>query len=163
MALDDPALPDLFEAYARSILVQYPELRARWHVTSRGRGRWLTVPKRDDAGFDVVVQAETDGLYPFAGDWHGAPWDAGIGGERDEDLCVRFMGFVRSLLCEDSRLDVAYAGTRPYRWVLTYRTEEGTESETTGSLFFNYFAKRTRRTFQNRHPSSRYQRAASPT
>ena len=65
-------LPLMFERCARQILSGYPELRTQWKDLN-GKGKQLTICKKDETGFDVVVQAETYGLYPFAGDWYGPP------------------------------------------------------------------------------------------
>jgi hypothetical protein len=59
------------------------------------------------------------------------------------------LGFVRSLLCSDSSLQVFYSNGRPYRWVLTYPLEGRRVSDRTGLLVFNYFGRRNVRTFQN--------------
>ena len=145
-------LPLAFEQHASEILASHPELRTKWEATKTG-GRRLTIYKQDESGFDVVVDAETYGLYPYAGDWHGSAWD--LNGNCEE-LCKGFMGFIRSLLCDDSRLKVSYAGSWPYKFVLTYPIEGGFESSETGLFFFDYFGKRTTRIFQNRHLPPRY-------
>lgn len=145
-------LPLVFEQHASEIMASHPGLRAKWEVTKTS-GRRLTIDKQDESGFDVVVDAETNGLYPYAGDWHGPAWD--LNGNCEE-LCQGFMGFIRSLLCDDSRLEVSYAGSRPYKFVLTYPTEGGFESSEPGLFFFDYFGKRTTQIFQNRHLPPRY-------
>ena len=48
------------------------------------------------------------------------------------------LGFVRSLLCSDSSLQVFYSNERPYRWVLSYPFEGRRVSDRTGLLVFNY-------------------------
>ena len=129
------------------ILGRFPEVEVHWDDTRRGRK--LTIYRQEDTGFDVVVEAETYGLYPYAGNWHGAPWDP-----EDEywaELCEEFMGFIFSLLCEDSRLEVRYSGEHPYKWKLIYPVEEASLSETTYTLFFNYFGLKSTRVFQNHH------------
>jgi hypothetical protein len=140
------------EQYASEILLSHPEVRAKWEVTKTG-GKRLTIYKQDESGFDVVVDAETYGLYPYAGDWHGPAWD--LNGDC-EVLCQEFMGFIRSLLCEDSRLEVSYAGAWPYKFVLTFPAEGGLESSETGLFFFKYFGKRSTGIFLNRHLPARY-------
>ena len=79
----------VFEQYASEILLSHPEVRVKWEVTKTG-GKRLTIYKQDESGFDVVVDAETYGLYPYAGDWHGPAWD--LSGDC-EVLCQEFMGF----------------------------------------------------------------------
>ena len=145
-------LPILFERYARGILDEYTTIQAKWDSTNQG-GRRLTIFKVDESGFDIMVDAETYGLIPYAGDWHGPAWESSVG---TKDLCEQFMGFVRSLLCADSTLEVRYAGTWAFQWILTYPTEGGFESYETGIFFYNYFGKRRSRILQNQHLPPRY-------
>lgn len=144
------SLPETFEKYSRPLLANHPEIAVRWESHNKD-GRRLTIAKQGDSGFDVVVEAETYGLYPFAGDWHGPAWEMVSKDETRQSLCTEFMGFVRSLLCADSSLEVLYAGSKPYKWILTYPTEQEKESLTTGLLFFNVFARKSRCVFQNHH------------
>ena len=60
-------LPMVSEQYASEILARHPEVRVKWEVTKSG-GRRLMIYKQDESGFDVVVDAETHGLYPYAGE-----------------------------------------------------------------------------------------------
>lgn len=130
----------------------------RWENLQGGDKKRLTIFKQRDTGFDVVVECETYGLYPFAGDWHGPAWEPM--NERLDELCDEFMGFVRTLLCMDSKLQVMKAGGKPYKWSLTYRTEDGVETQTTGLFLFNYFGPRSKQVLQNDHLPLRY--AAQP-
>jgi len=111
----------------------------------------LRIPKADDGGFDVTIDCQTYGLYPFAGDWHGAPWDVNTPKMSLDDICRDCLGFVRSLLCADSRLTVSYSNGRPFRWVLTYPVGGRSVNDRVGLLLFNYFGLRTTRGFQNHH------------
>ena len=144
-------LVQIFEDHARSTLSQHPQLLYRWDTISHGRGRRLTILKRDDSGFDVVAEAHSYGLYARAGEWMGPAWDACEPHETAKDLCVQFMDYILSLLSDDGRLEIDYAGARPFRWVVVSRLEK---PHPTHALLFNYFAKRTRRVFQNRQLSS---------
>lgn len=159
-------LPEAFEHHARAILADHPALNARWKTISKGVGRELLIPKRDSTGFDVRVEAELDGLYPFAGAWHGAAWELSPSDTRATDtrtaeLCVEFLGFIRTLLCEESSLRVHYAGRWPFKWELFYETEDGRQSETCGLLLFNYFGRRSVQEFENHHLPRRYAVAAT--
>lgn len=148
-------LPTEFERFAKRLTAQHPELSIKWESIARS-GKRLTIFKKDESGFDVVVEAEPYGLYPYAGDWHGPAWDLISKEETYGELCEQFMGFIRSLLCEDSQLEVRYAGSWPYRWLLTYPTEDGFKTEETGLFIFNYFGARSRRVLQNHHLPPRY-------
>ena len=149
-------LPTIFENYVTEILANLPELEIEWETLNGGDKKRLKIKKSDPSGFDVIAECETYGLYPFAGEWHGPAWELWPGNETLLDLCEQFMGFIRSLLCSDSKLEVKYAGGSPYKWVLTYPTEEGTEFQEIGLFFYNYFGRRTSKVFQNHHLPSRY-------
>lgn len=148
-------LPSEFERYAKRLLAGYPEVSTKWDSLAHD-GKHLTIFRKDESGFDVVVEAYTYGLYPYAGDWHGPAWELVSKEETCGELCEQFMGFVRSLLCEDSQLEVRYAGSWPYKWRLTYPTEDGFKTEETGLFIFNYFGARSQRIFQNHHLPTRY-------
>ncbi len=145
-------LPTVFEHYAKELLAKQPQIQAKWEFTE-DNGKRLTICKLDDLGFDVIVEAKISGLYPYAGDWHGPVWEMGA---NSEELCREFMGFVRSLLCEDSSLEVKYAGSWPYKWILSYPLLSGCESLETGLFLYNYFGRRSSRIFKNRHLPPRY-------
>jgi hypothetical protein len=157
------SIPEVFERQARAVLAEHPELAAQWSVISKGAGRQLFIPKSEPSGFDITVQAETYGLYPFAGDWHGAPWELSPRDRRSiktqiDDLCAEFLGFVRTMLSTDATLYVHYSNDRPYRWVLSYETEIGPDTEECGQIVYNYFGKRRVETLRNRHLPTRYHR-----
>jgi hypothetical protein len=157
-------IPEVFEREARAAFAVHPNLSPRWSVISNGDGRQLLMPRRESSGFDVGVQAETYGLYPFAGEWAGAPWEPAPGDPRPldqqiDDLCVQFLGFIRTLLSVDATFTVHYSAGQPYRWVLEYETELGRESEACGLFIYNYFGKRRVETLQNRHLPGRYHAA----
>ena len=151
-----PALVEAFETRARAVLVGYPQLAHRWEDIDKWRGRRLSIPKAEESGFDVSVAAYPNGLYAYAGPWHSPAWDGCAPGESVDAMCEEFLGFLRTLLCEDAALAVDYAGGSPYRMRLHYQTEQGGESSVTGQLFFNYFGKRSQKFFRNRHLPRRY-------
>jgi hypothetical protein len=142
------SLPDTFFEMAQQITARYPALAHEWTSEPSGK-RTLRFPAASSTGFDVVIQAETYGLYPYAGDWHGAPWDYNTPKMTFAEICEDCLGFVRSLLCSDSSLEVCYSNERPYRWVLIYPLAGQRISDRTGLLLYNYFGRRSARTFQN--------------
>lgn len=150
-------LPTIFEKYAKEVLAESAGIESVWEIRDGGDKRILTIKKENTSGFDVVVECETYGLYPFAGGWHGPAWELFSRDETFLDLSAQFMGFIRSLLCEDSKLEVRYTGEKPYKWILTYPLEEGTEFVETGLIFYNYLGKRSSKVFQNKQLSRRYE------
>jgi hypothetical protein len=143
-------LPETFKLVANALLEQHPHIPVSWEQKGSDGCR-LKISRLSHTGFDVVVEAESYGLYPFAGEWHGGAWELVSKDETEESLCIEMMGFVRSLLCLDSTLEVSFAGGKPYKWTLTYPTTRGTESHTTGLLFYNYFSSRSVRRYANEH------------
>jgi hypothetical protein len=142
------SLPDTFFEMAQRVIANYPALAHQWTCEPSGK-RTLKFPAASATGFDVTIEAETYGLYPYAGDWHGAPWDCSTPRMSFAQIAEDCLGFVRSLLCSDSSLQVFYANERPYRWVLNYPFEGRRVSARTGLLVFNYFGRRSVRAFQN--------------
>lgn len=149
-------LPTYFESYVNKLLSQSPGLSFKWD-NEAGPKKRLTIFKEDETGYDVVVEAETYGLYPYAGDWHGPAWEVNKDEEGFESLCQEFMGFIRSLLCADSKLEVLYAGSKPFKWRLTYPTTDGPEFQEVGLLFFNHFGRRRTKVYRNKHLPKRYE------
>jgi hypothetical protein len=144
----DTSLPDTFLRLGTEVLSKHPRLRHEW-TSSRDGKRTLLIPRADESGFDVRIECETYGLYPFAGEWHGAPWDAPK--TSLDEVCRDCLGFVRSLLCADSRLIVSLTNGRPFRWTLEYPLGGAVVRDRVGLLLFNYFGRRTTHEYQNRH------------
>jgi len=150
------SLSDTFFRVASARLAEYPNLKHQWTGPGKDGKRVLRIPKADDYGFDVAIECESYGLYPFADGWHGAPWDAPHNAKTTNDeVCEDCLGFVRSVLCPDATLTVWYTSGKPYKWILNYPWTNKRANDETGSLFFNYFGRREKRMFQNRHLSSR--------
>ena len=135
-------LPDAFYALATSQLTEHPSLARTWTTPQLDRKLALEIPATSENGFTVRVECETYGLYVYADAWHGAPFECGPITTTPEATAENCLAFVRTLLCEDSNLEVHSSSGRPYRWVLTYSTEHGTESERMGLLVYNYVGRK---------------------
>ena len=149
----DLLIPQTFERLANEALSKERGLIHRWEGSSLRRRR-LVLPRQCEDGFEVAAVAETYGLYAFAEGWHSGAWDTP--GLTPESLVVDFLGFLRTLLSPDARLDVHYAGRTRSKWIMHYRDESGWQADTTGVLIFNYFGKRTVVTLQNTVLPPRY-------
>lgn len=164
-------LPDTFFQVVSARLADHPQLKHQWSGPEKSGKRVLRIPKADDTGFDVTIECEPYGLYPFADGWHGAPWDAPHDAKtRNEAVCEDCLGFLRSVLCADATLTIWHSSGRPYKWILSYPVGGTRASDETGVIFFNYFGKREQRVYQNRHlpprepslqPNNRLQRDAA--
>jgi hypothetical protein len=148
-----PSLPDIFWQLASERLAEHPSLLHQWSGPDSKGKRVLYIPKAEDNGFDVRIECETYGIYPYADGWHGAPWDAP--NSTLDAVCKDCLGFIRSVVSPEAVLTVMYAGTKPYKWILSYPWGETRTHDETGLLFFNYFARRQKRTLQNHHLPAR--------
>ena len=148
-------LPTSFEDFARKKLATSPHISCDWETLNNGDKRRLVIKRQKDNGFDIAVECETYGLYPFAGEWHGPAWDW-FQEESLEEFFEEFMGFIRTLLSKDAMLEVRYSGNKPYKWCLTYETEQGQEKLETGRIFYNYFGSKSTQVFQNDQLPQRY-------
>jgi hypothetical protein len=112
--------------------------------------RWtLRIPRRSEQGFDVGVTCETYGLYPWAGGWHGTPWE--FGPRRTvQETCAACLGLVRRLLTAEARLRILEHGGRPSRWIMELREEgEWRLYEETGVLIYSCVDTRNERIMSN--------------
>jgi hypothetical protein len=142
--------PETFFGMASTALAAHPDLKHEWSNGAMA-SRTLKIPKSDAEGFDVTIVCHSYGLYPYADDWHGAPWDVTTPQTSLNEMCRDCLGFVRSLLCEDSSLTVSYTNGRPYRWVLRYPMGGKAIDDRMGLLLFNPFGRRSIRVFRNKH------------
>jgi hypothetical protein len=66
-------------------------------------------------------------------------------------MCNYALGMIRALLSTDMRLKARCAGGRPYKWGIEQSTPNGwiARDEQMALIFYNYFAARSERVFQN--------------
>jgi hypothetical protein len=133
---------ETFRTAAQSFLDACPRIQYEWHSPLT-----LKIPASSPSGFDVKLVCESYGLYPYAGEWHGAPWDATIW--RSDKLAVTVREFLQSVLSPAGGLRVRYSNGRPYKWTLQYSFEGSTVSEETGRVFFNWLGRRSEKVFRN--------------
>jgi hypothetical protein len=119
----------------------------------------LTIPRRREDGFDVVVEAAQDGLFLFAGDGAHVQFDEILDPQRGsvEDLVDEALGLARDLLSPSMRVRELRAGGRPYRWSIEYYHDSGWHAEhETVLLFWNYLGRRSERLYRNHTLPSRF-------
>jgi hypothetical protein len=63
-----------FKEVAEKVTWDCPSDKCEWTSEPNKPKETLTIHKLDENGFDVRLECESYGLYPFAGGWHGAPW-----------------------------------------------------------------------------------------
>ncbi len=146
------AYADELRSQARSILADHPDMPHHW------RNDGLVFSGSDLDGFEVTLQPDGQGIVVLTGvglheHVEGAPAEA----VRDA------LGLVRDLLSPDMRVRELRAGGRAYRWLLERRElDRWTCESQTGLLFWNYFARRSERVYQNRWLPGRLASAPSP-
>ena len=133
-------------ASASNFLDSAPSLNYSWRTSDSG-AEILSIEPVGESGFPVELVFEEYGVYPYAGDWHGAPWDSGRwDGER---LAKAIEEFLKSVYSADGYLDVYYVSGRPIRLILHHRFEGVWVNDETGLIFFNWFGKRSRQRLSN--------------
>ena len=154
-------MPPLLEAFRllAELRLNADGIAHEWHASYSKAV--LLLPAASQSGFEVRVECETYGLHVYADGWHGTPFEMGAVSSTPEATAENCLGFVRTLLSEDSSLLVTYAGSKPIRWQLRYKTDVGEEQEEVGLLVFNFLAPRTQRTLVNRHLPPRYASSAA--
>lgn len=141
---------ETFKGLAEPVLSRHPQLQFTWDNNPKNDAYTLRILKTSETGFDVGVEVQTYGLYVFAGDWHGATWDINTPNTSVIAMCRSALGYLRALLCNDTRLRVRSAGGRAFKWFLEVATPNGwAVSEEMGLLFFRFFSTRSEQTFQN--------------
>jgi hypothetical protein len=145
-------LIETFSGSAKSFSAQFPFLNARLDAEPKRNRMVLTIPKQNAHGFDVALECETYGLYPTAGDWHGAPWDVTTPGSTEISLVECAFGWMKGALSPTSRLRVLSASGRPYCWKLEYRDGEVWRlAEAVGLPLWRFWGSRSEQVFQNHH------------
>lgn len=105
----------------REIVVSALQTKTSLNIFLKESGRQLELCVRgSDNGFDVGAMVETYGLYPWAGSWHGAPWEP-TAKWPSEALCREFLGLKRRLLSPDGRL----RNGKPASILLELRSTDG--------------------------------------
>ncbi len=151
-------LPEIFLEVARPILARHPALSHALIIHEKRPRVELIIHKQDENGFDVGIISELHGIYPWAGGWHGSPWDATTphaeGNMRQ--TCENCLGFIRTLLSPDARLRVESKGNQPCHWTVELFDGRAWQAQEASRLvIFNFLGKLSETIQQNRHFPSR--------
>ena len=114
----------------------------------------LSFPATASEGFDVELEANSDGLELRCGDMH-TPLNHGP----DPATAVRdALGLIRDLLSPAMRLRELCAGGGAYRWYLESDSATGWQVEyEMGLLFWKFWANRSERIYRNSQLPAREQ------
>jgi hypothetical protein len=144
----------IFEEIARRYLGGNHSLAGLWCLERKGRRTDLRIASSPPDGFEVGATCETYGLYPWAGEWRGAPWEpVKTSAER---LCEEYFGFVRALLSPDARLRLIYRRQHLQAAIVELRTSDGWRQFERMRELVLPFGKRREALLQNHHLSSRF-------
>lgn len=125
-----------------------PELHHEWSIDADEDHCWLTIPKLNEAGFDVLAEVWPDEITVFG---EGAHVHL-LSSQGIEDAVGQATGLIRDLLSAGMREIEFRSNGRAYRWALEVQTSAGWKLEHETWLFFwNYFGRRSTRILQNHH------------
>ena len=106
----------------------------------------VILPKQNPDGFEVRIECFDYGMYPYADGWHGGCWDVTVW--EPKELKETLTEFITSII-NDAVLTVNYSNHKPHKWALHYLDNGQRVFDETGLLLFNWFGKRTSRSFCN--------------
>jgi hypothetical protein len=137
-------LPETLRQYGMAVLAQNPEIVHVWSAEPDYCD--LSIPASDANGFDIRITAEADAITLHWGNWH-TRFEPTAG---NDTLVEAVFGLIRDMLSSDMRIRELCAGDKPYRGLLEAYdgTHWSTEQEMV-LIFWNYFAKRSARTYSN--------------
>ena len=136
-----------FYRYGKAIFIEFPEIEHDWTL-SDGNCE-LFVPAFSASGFDIRFVFERDTVTVIWGIWH-SHMDLDESGGDTKTRIENLFGLLRDMLSPNMRIRELYAGSRPYRGFLeTFDGKVWAVEEENGLLFWNYFGKRSVRTYSN--------------
>jgi hypothetical protein len=133
----------IFIEYVSDCLEKMPNLHYEW----RNNNTEVVLNKNHDEGFDVIIGHQKDILYLNT--------DRGFHGhfEAYEDfsiMIVHVMGLARDLLRKNLRIREISTNAKPGKWILERYQNGAWKMESLSGLFlWNYFGKKTERSFVN--------------
>jgi hypothetical protein len=137
-------LPQSFRRYGTTVFARTPEIVHQWSTESDGCG--LSIPARSPNGFDIRCEIDRNAVTLYWGNWHTRFEPiAGI-----DKLIEDLFGLLRDMLSPDMRVRELCASSSPYRGFLeSYDGTLWSTEHVMGLIFWNYFGKRSVRTYSN--------------
>ena len=135
-----------FVRQAKEALSHFPQIKHAWSIDADEDHCILDIPEQCDGGFPITVEVYPDEVMVTAG---GAHTNASPDGKPDE-LAAHVLGYVRDLLSPAMRIRERLAGGQPFKWAIELKRDGTWETEEwVGLFFYNYFGKKSERTYQN--------------
>jgi hypothetical protein len=134
-------LPESFRRYGTTVLARNPEVAHEWSTEPDSCD--LSIPARSPNGFDIRFEIDPNAVTLYWGNWHTRfePTDTVV-----EDL----FGLLRDMLSPDMRVRELCASSNPYRGFLeSYDGTRWSTEHEMALIFWNYFGKRSVRTYSN--------------
>ncbi len=134
-------LPGSFQSYGTTVLARHPEIVHEWSIESNRCD--LSIPARSPNGFDIQFEIDMDAATVHWGNWHTRF-------ESTDTLVEELFGLLRDMLSPDMRIRELCANSKPYRGFLeTYDGTHWSTEHEMGLIIWNYFGKRSVRTYSN--------------
>ena len=125
---------------------QHPQIRHEWTIDDDEAHCVPKIPEENDSGFPITVEVTSDQIMVMAS---GAHTSMQLGDEPDE-LVASALGLVRDLLSPGMRIRERMSGGKRYKWAFErYENGRWVTEEWICLFIWNYFAKRTEKTYQN--------------
>jgi hypothetical protein len=134
-------LSESFRRYGTDVFARNPEIVHEWSIESDHCE--LSIPAQSPNGFDIRFEIDLNAVTLYWGNWHTRF-------ESADTLIEDLFGLLRDMLGPDMRVRELCANANPYRGFL--ETHDGTRWSTEyemGLIFWNYFGKRSVRTYSN--------------
>ena len=137
-------LPESFRRYGIEVFTKTPEIAHKWSTES-GRCE-LSIPASSPSGFNIHFVVELDTVTLNWGAWHThIEQEAGI-----DTFVEGLFALLRDMLSPDMRIRELYTWPFAYRGFLeSFDGTQWSTEQVTGMIFWNYFGKRTVRTYSN--------------
>lgn len=137
-------LPESFRRYGAAVLAKNTEVAHTWSIEPDSCA--LDIPASSTNGFDIRFEIESDAVTLYWGNWHTRfEPTAGI-----DKLVEHLFGLLRDMLSPNMRVRELCAGPDPYRGYLeSFDGTHWSTEHTMGLIFWNYFGRRSVRTYSN--------------
>lgn len=135
------SLPESFRRYGTTVFARHPEIAHEWSIEPDRCD--LSIPAQSPNGFDIRFEIDRNAVTLYWGNWHASF-------ESTDTLVEELFGLLRDMLSPDMRVRELCAGASPFRGFLeTYNGVRWSTEHEMGLIFWNYFGRRSVRTYSN--------------
>jgi hypothetical protein len=135
-----------FVEQAKRFLAECPQIRHAWEYADESHCT-LEIPVQCEGGFTITVEVSAEEIMVGAGGAHtNLIFDDGD----PKEFVGRALGLIRDLVSPVMRVRERTAGGKPYWWAFESLMDgKWHTEESVGLLVWNWFGKRSQRTYQN--------------